>query len=114
MLAFLLQKGDADRSGWGIRRRWSVWTRLLSSFAEEERRRWSVCLCADRSGPAEEGSLGMLWAHPWRTLGSEGGRGHGGCLGTQPDPVSSALAPPVPLTEPEGLSLPLKGSSCSE
>ena len=80
MLAFLLQKGDADRSGWGIRWRWSVWTRLLSSFAEEERRRWSVCLCADRSGPAEEGSLGMLWAHPWRegSLQNAGLRGRPG------------------------------------
>ena len=66
-----------------MRRRWSVRTRLLSSFAEEERRRWSVYLRADRSGPAEEGSLGMPWAHPWRegSLQNAGLRGRPATVG---------------------------------
>ena len=82
-----------------------MWTSVLSSVAVKERRgSWrrlwrkgglldgryrSMCLCADRNEPAEEGSLGMLWAHP----GHEGrlqnaglrGPGHGGHLGTRPD-----------------------------
>lgn len=129
MLAFPLRKGDADRSGWGMRRRRSVWTRLLSSFAEEKRQGGWRRLRRDGAGVCVHVPTGVglprraVWAcrghilgerAACRTLGSEGGQGHGGRLGTQPDPMSSALAPPVPLTAPEGLSLPLKGSSCSE
>ena len=62
-LAFPSRKGDADRSEWGVRRRWSVWTGVLSSVAVKERRggrgrrrkgghlggrHRSTCLCADR------------------------------------------------------------------